>query len=162
MGDLSQPGNVTNIASRIADAFAKDGAGLCVNQARNGGGAIVLGETRLNTLAGEHAGEQGIGGAIELWRTDNIAPVIGEGDKGKVQGGLARGSRQTRCSAFEGGHARFENSDGGIIDPSVAKTFSLKIKQGRTMVGAIEILGGGLIDRHGHGVGRRIMVKPAV
>jgi len=50
-------------------------------------------------------------------------------------------------AALEGGDAALEDGDGRVADAAVAEALDLEIEQGGAMVGAVEGIRDGLIDR---------------
>src|SRR5207245_11175233 len=65
-------------------------------------------------------------------------------------------------AALERGDPPLQHRCRRVADPAVAKALDLKIEQGRAMVGAVERIRHGLIDRDRHGFRRRIHVVTAV
>ena len=85
-----------------------------------------------------------------------LPPVIGEIDEGEMQRGLSGRDRERADAAFEFGDAFFENRGGRIGDPAVAIAFGLEVEQRGAVVGAVERVGHGLVDRNGDRLGGRI------
>jgi hypothetical protein len=75
---------------------------------------------------------------------------------------LAGRHRERADAAFEVGDALFEDGGGRVGDPAVAKAFGLEIEQGGAMIGAVEGLGDGLVDRNGDGFGGRVGIVAGV
>jgi hypothetical protein len=100
--------------------------------------------------------EQRVGGAVELRHRDDVAAHAGEIEHGIVQRRLPRAHAQRIDAAFERRHAAFEHIGRRIADPRIAVAFDFEVEQCRAVVGAIEFVGHGLIDRHRDGFGRRI------
>src|SRR2546427_10915041 len=65
-------------------------------------------------------------------------------------------------AALERGDAPLQDRRGRVADPAIAIPLDLEIEQGRAMVGAVERIRHGLIDRDRHGLRRRIHVVTAV
>ena len=91
-----------------------------------------------------------------------VAAAIGEIDESKMQGGLAGRHRERADTAFELGDALLEHGGSGIGDAAVAEAVGFEIEQRGAMVGAVERIGDGLIDRHRHGPGGRLDLVSAV
>ena len=160
--DLRQRFDVANIARRIADAFAEDGAGVAVDQLFDCLGLVGLGESHLDALARQQVGEQRIGGAVELRHRDDIAAHAGDIEHRIVQRRLPGGHAQRIDAAFERGDAAFQHLGGRIADPRIAIAFDLEVEQSGAVIGAVEFISYGLIDRHRDGFRRRIGVVAAV
>jgi hypothetical protein len=84
MRDLGECFDIANIAGGIADAFAENGASLLVDEAFDCVGAIVSREAGLDSLTSQIMSKQCVGRAIELRRSDDVAPTISNGQKGVV------------------------------------------------------------------------------
>ena len=91
-----------------------------------------------------------------------LPPVSARLTKREMQRRLAGRDRERADAAFEFGDALFKNRGGRIGDPAVAIAFGLEVEQGGAMIGAVEGIGGGLIDRNGDGLGGRIGVVAGV
>ena len=162
MRDFRQFLDVADIARGIADGFGKHGLGVFVDQSFDGVGTVAVGETPGDALARQHMAEQGMGRAVKLGHGDDVAADVGESHEGKMQRGLAAGDCKGANAAFELGNALFQHGGGRIGDAAVAKALGFEIEQGGAVVGAVESIGGGLIDRNGDGVGGRIRVVAGV
>ena len=79
-----------------------------------------------------------------------------------VQRRLPGGDAQRADAAFELGDALLEHVGGRVGDARVAIALHLEIEQRGAVLGAVEGVGGGLVDRHGHRLGRRVGVESAV
>ena len=160
VGDAGQGLYVGDVAGRVADAFAEDGAGLAVDHAGDRMGRVALGITGRYTLTRQDVAEQGMGGAVKLGRADHIAAGVG-GD-GVVQRGLAAGHAKRADPALHGRHPLFQHRDGRIGDAAVAVAFGFQVEQRRAVIRTVERVGRALVDGHGDGVGGGIGVKARV
>jgi hypothetical protein len=79
-----------------------------------------------------------------------------------MQRGLSGSDGERADAAFKIGNALFEHGGGGIGDPAVAKAFGLEIEQSSAMIGTVEGVGDGLVDRNGDGVGGGIGIVAGV
>ena len=80
---------------------------------------------------------------------DDVAAAVGEVDEGEMQRRLSGGDRERADTAFEFGDAFFQYRGGGVGDPRVAINFRFEVEQRGAVIGAVEGIGDGLIDRHG-------------
>ncbi len=160
--DLCQRLDVADVARRIADALAEDGTGAVVDQLFDCPGLIGLREAHLDPLARQQVGEQRVGGAVELRHRDDIAAHAGDIEHRIVQRRLPGGYAQRFDAAFERGDATFQDLGGRIADARIAVAFDLEVEQSCAMVGAVEFISDGLVDRHRDGFRRRIGVVAAV
>ena len=106
--------------------------------------------------------EQGVGGAVELRHRNDVAPHLGDVEHRVIERRLPRTHAQRVHSAFERGDAPLQHRRGRVADTAVSKSLDFEIEQGCSMVGAVECIGNGLIDRDRHGLRRRIDVVAAV
>ena len=161
-GDLGQRLDVADIAGRIADAFAKDAARIVVDQFFDGVGPIGFGKTHGDALARQNVAEQRVGGAVKLRHRDDIGAHRGEIEHGIIQRRLAGARAQRIDAAFQQRDAAFQHGDRRIADAAVAMAFDFKIEQRGAVIGAVELVGDGLIDRHRHRFGGRVEIVAAV
>jgi len=162
VGHAGQGLDVADVARGIADAFAEDRPRPVVDELRDRVGALRGREADGDPLTGQEVGEQGVGGAVELWNRNDVAAQISDVDRRIVDRRLARAHAQRVESALEGGHASLQYRGGRIADAGVAIALDLEVEEGRSVVGAVEGVGDRLVDGHGHGFGRRIDLVPAM
>ncbi len=154
--DLRERRDVADIAGGIADGLGEHGLGVFVDQPLDRIGLVAVGEAPLDALARQHVAEQGVGRAVELRHGNDVAAVIGDIDESEMQRGLAGRDRKRADAAFELADAILEHSGRGVGDAAIAETFALEIEQSGAMIGAVEGVGDGLVDRDGDGLGRGI------
>ena len=78
---------------------------------------------------------------------------LGEVEQGERLGGLAAGDQQRADAALERGDALLDRGLRRVHDPGVDVAELLEREQVRGVVGVVEGVGGGLVDRQGPGVG---------
>ena len=154
--DFGQRLDVADIAGGIADGLGEHRFGVRVDQSLDRVRLVAVGKAAGDTLARQHMAEQGVRRAVELRDGDDVAAAIGEVGECEMQRGLAGRDRQRADAAFEFGDALFQNRRGRIGDPAVAIAVGFEIEQRGAVIGAVEGIGGGLIDRNGDGLGGRI------
>src|SRR5205809_8139636 len=79
-----------------------------------------------------------------------------------MDGRLPCAHAQSFQSSLQRGDAPLQHCSGRVAEPTVAKSFDLETKQGRSMVGAIECIRDGLTDWNGYRVRRGMHVIAAV
>ena len=161
-GDRRQRLDVADIARRIADAFAEHGARVLIDQLLDRLGGIGAGETHLDPLARQNMGEQRVRGAVELRHGDDVAAHRREVEHGVVQRRLPGTHAQRLDAAFERGDAALEHGGRRVADAAVAVTLGFEIEQGGAVIGAVELVGDGLVDRDRDRPGRRFGLVTAV
>jgi len=154
--------DVADIAGGVADGLGKHSLGVFVDQFFDRVWLVAVGEAPGDALARQHMREQGVRGAVELRNRDDVAAGIGEVDEREMQRGLSGRHRECADAAFEIGDALFEHRGGGIGDPAVAKALGLEIEQGGAMIGTVEGVGDGLVDRNGDGLGGGVGIVAGV
>ena len=97
--------------------------------------------------------QQGVGRSVQLRYRDNIATGVSKIYEREVQGGLTAANGKRPDAAFEFGDAPLENSTCWVSDPAVAKALNFQIEQGGAVIGAIECVRCGLINRDRDGLG---------
>jgi hypothetical protein len=161
-GDRSQRADVADVAGRIADAFTEHGARLFVDQLLDCRGGIGSGKAHLDPLARQNVGEQRVRGAVELRHGDNVGAHRREIEHGIVQRRLSGADAQRLDAAFERGDAALEYGGCRIADAAVAMAVGFEIEQRGAVIGALELVGDGLVDRNRDRPGRRLGLVTAV
>ena len=137
----------------VADGFEKDGFGLIVDEGAKGFGVVGLGEARLDAETPELDVQQVVRAAVEVGRGHDVVAGLGErGEREQVRR-LPAGRRHRRPAAFERRDALLEHVRGRVHDAGVDVAELLQPEELRRVVGAVERVGGGLVDRHGPAVG---------
>ena len=88
--------------------------------------------------------------------------AAGEVEDGIIERRLAGAGGERLDAALERGDALLQHDGGRVADAAVAVALDFEVEQRGAMVGAVERIGDGLIDRHGHGPGGRVGVVSAV
>ena len=156
MRDLCQRLDVADIAGGVADRLGEDRLGVFVDQSFDGVGLVALGETGGDALTRQDMAEQRVRGAVELRHGDDVAAGVGEVDEREMQRRLTAGDRERADAAFEFGNALFKHGCGRIRNPAVAIAFRFQVEQSGAVIGAVEGVGRGLVDRDCDGLGRWI------
>ena len=125
-GDCGQRLDVADIAGRIADALAKDRAGLVVDQLLDRVGLIGFGEAHVDALARQNVREQRVGGAVELRHRNDVAAHLGEIEHRVIERRLAGAHAQRVEAAFERGDAALQHGGGRIADAAIADSRRLR------------------------------------
>ena len=159
MRDLGQRLDIADVAGGIADGLGEHRLGVVVDQLLDGVRLVAVGEAGGDALARQHMAKQGVRGAVELRHGNDVAAGVGEIDEREMQRRLSGGDRERADAAFELGDALFQNRGGRIGDPAVAIAFGFEVEQGGAVIGAVEGVGGGLIDRNRDGLGGRDRVR---
>ena len=148
VGDLGQTLEIDDVAGRIADGLAEDGAGLVIDQRLEAGEIIEGRHAHLDPLTRQAMGEQVVGAAIQLAGADDVVADLHQRLDGIGDRRHAGSHRQRRDTALDGGHALLQHVIGRVHDAGVDVARHLEIEEVRAVLGIIEGVGGGLVDRH--------------
>ncbi len=162
MRDLCQSFDVADVAGGIADGLGEHGLGVIVDQPFDRIGLVAVGEAAGDALARQDVREQRVRGAVKLRNRNDIAAGVGDVDERQMQRGLSGRDRERADAAFEVGDALLEYGGGRIGDSAVAIAFGFEIEQSGAMIGAVERVGDGLVDRNRDRFGRGIGVVAGV
>jgi hypothetical protein len=160
--DLRQRLDIADIAGGISDGLGEHRLGVLVDQFFDRVRLVAFGETAGDALPRQYMSKQRIRRAVELRNGNDIAAAIGEIDEREMQRRLTARDRERADAAFEFGDALFEHSGGGVGDPAIAKAFGFQIEQGGAVIGAVEGIGDGLVNRDGDRLGRGIGIVAGV
>ena len=95
--------------------------------------------------------EQGAGRAIELRHRDDVAAHVREIENCVVQCRLTAAHAECTDATFQLRNPLFEHARGRVTDAAVAMTLDFKIEERSAVLGAVECISDGLIDRDGNG-----------
>jgi hypothetical protein len=107
-------------------------------------------------------GEQRVRGAVELRHGNDVGAHRREIEHGIVQRRLPGGDAQRLDTAFKRGDAPLEYGRCRIADAAVAMAVGFEIEQRGAVIGALELVGDGLVDRNRNRPGRRLGLVTAV
>ena len=156
MGDLRNHLEVRHIQFGITDRFHIDGAGLRGDGLPEGFRVAGVNELRRAAQLGQGVMKQRVGAPIKVVPRDNLVSNLRDGQQGKGDGRRTRGDGQRAGPAFDRGHPLLENVRGRIHQPRVDVAEFLQGEQIGGVFGALEHVGGGLINGHGPRAGGRI------
>ena len=140
----------------------KIAARVVVNELFDRFGLVGLRKPHGDALTRQDVPEQRVGRAVKLRHRDDIGAHRGEIEHGIVQCRLAGADAQRVDAAFEQRNAAFEHRHRRVADAAVAMAFDFEIEQSGAVIGAVELVGHGLIDRHRDSFGRRVGFVAAV
>ena len=119
-------------------------------------------EAHLDPLVLHRVGEQVPGAAVEVGRGDDVVARARQVLDRKGRGRLTAGERQRRHAALERSDALLEHVVGRVHDAGVDVAELLEREQIGGVLGALELIGGGLVDRHGDCASRRVGAPTSV
>ncbi|CAM4172240.1 hypothetical protein ACAN107058_23330 [Paracidovorax anthurii] len=153
---LRQRGDVGHVAQRVADGFDEHRLGPRVDVPGEARRIARIGEARGDALARQRVGEEVVGAAVERAGRDDVVARLRDGLDGVGDGRHARGQGQRGDAALQRRDALFQHVVGRVHDARVDVAGHLQVEQVRPVLGAVEGIGDGLVDGHGHGAGRGV------
>ena len=153
---------IADIAGRIAHGLAENRARVLIDQRLDVGGLVRRRESHRDPEARQDMREQRIGRAVELRHGDDIAAHLRHVECRVIKRRLSRGDAERRHAPLELRDALLEHGGGGVGDARVPETLDLEIEQRGAVRGAVEGVGGGLVDGHGHRFGGGVRVESPV
>ncbi|MNL26364.1 hypothetical protein D3C87_1478850 [compost metagenome] len=156
MRDLGQFRHIGDIAQRVADRFAEDGLGACIDQGGEGLGLARVGEAHLDADLWQGVGKQVVGAAIQLAGGDEIVARFGNRLDRVGDGRHARRHGQRGHAAFQRRDPFFQHVLRGVHDARVDVTCHLEVEQVGAMLGIVEGVGHRLVNGDGGCLGGRV------
>ena len=157
MGDFGQRFDVGDIAGRIADAFAIDGARILVDQLSTSA-ALSLAAKRTstpclrNTCSNRVTSRHRAAAAVTMlvpppryWRSRNGSPPCPS-------------RRTARRAALQRCHALLQHGGRRIAEAAIDVAGDFEVEQRRAVVRAVEFVSNGLVDRNRDGFRRGIRI----
>ena len=153
VGDFRNSLNVRDVGIGIAESLDQDKLGVVLDGSLNFVQVVDIHEGGIHTEGAKGVLQQVVGTAIDGALCHHVVALTGEGRNG-VSKGCRTGCNGKACDAsFQGGDTLFKNVLGGVGEASVdvARVFQVETVGG--MLGAVEHVGGGLVDRNSAGIG---------
>ena len=148
---VTLPAGLPTDSQKIARVFAS------INFSNEAGSRWSANFT-VRPYCGKRVREQVVGAAVERGGADHVLAGLGDGLKRVGDGRLTGGQRQRADPALECRDALLEHVGGRVHDARVDVARDLQVEEVRAVLGVVERVGGGLVDRHRHrlggGVGR--------
>ncbi len=149
MGDLGHCFDIEHVHARIADGLGVEEPRLRCNRFAEILRLIRVDEDGVDTEPAEADVELRVGAAVERAGGDDlVARAEQAGDRQELRG-LSAGGGEAGDTAFERGHALFENARGRIHDAGVDIPELLQVEKSGGVFGVIEDVRSRLIDGHG-------------
>ena len=156
VGDLGDRLEVADHATRIGEALDEECLGLVVDRALEVVGHVGIDDVRLPAelrIGVAHLLQRA---AVEARRGDDFVARPHQREQRQHLRGMARRGDRAAAAAFECRQPRLERRIGGIGQPRIDEAHGLEVEQRGGMVGVLEGVGRGLIDRQCPRPGGRI------
>ncbi len=171
VGDTGDHLDVEDRVLRVADGLAVEELGVGADRSLPGLGIVgVFDERGLDPELGEGVVQQVVGAAVQRSAGDDVVAGLGDVHDGDGLGRLARRHHERtghagcgrRQAAFERRDPGLEHTLRGVHDAGVDVARLGQGEQVRRVLGVLELVGRGLIDRHGACAGCRVGLVPGV
>ncbi len=116
-------------------------------------GSAGIDEGDLDAEAREGIVELVVGAAVQAAAADDMVAGAAQGQHDQGLGGMPGTGRQRAHAAFQVGQALLEHVGGGVHDAGVDVAQLFQGEQVGGMFGVLELVAGGLVDRHGTAAG---------
>ncbi len=162
MGDFRNRLEVRHVQLRVADRFHVDRPRPRRDRLAERLRIARVDEPDRPPQLGERVVEQLVGAAVEVVPRHDLVAQPRDRQQRERDGRLPRGDAQRGRSALDRGDALLEHVRRGVHQPRVDVTELLQREQVRGMLGALEHVGRGLVDRDRPRAGRRVGLLPRV
>lgn len=154
MRDPGNPLDVEHLRLGVGDRLREEQLGVGPHCRLPGLEVVgVLDEADLEAELRQRVLEQVEGAAIQRGAGDHVVAGLGDVEDREGLGGLAGGDQERADAALEGGDALLDRVLRGVHDPRVDVAELFEGKEIRGVVGVLEDVGRGLVDREGPSAG---------
>ena len=148
--------DVEHLQPRIAERLGEQQARLVGDGAREARGIARIGQRRGDAEARQRVREHVVRAAVDARRRNDVPAGPHQRGDGEMQRRLAAGGRHRADAAFQRRDALLQHGDGRVGDARIDVPGPLQVEQRGRVLGVVEHVGGGLVDRHGARAGGRI------
>ena len=149
--------DVEDVVLRVGDGLGEERLGVRPHGRAPGVQVVgVLDEADLDAELGQRVVEQVVGAAVQPRAGHDVVAGVGEVEDRERLGGLAGRQEQRRDAAFERGDALLDDVLRRVHDAGVDVAGLGEAEQRGGVVGAVEGVGRGLVDRQRPRVGRDV------
>ena len=156
MGDGGDCLEVRHVQARVADRFEVDRLGLAVDRLLELGRLGAVDELEAHAPLRQRVGEQVVRATVERRARDDVVAGAGEVEDRQRLGRLARRDPEGPDAALESGDALLEHVGGRVHDPGVDVAELLQSEEAGGVIGVVEDVARGGVDRHCARLGRGI------
>ncbi len=162
VGDVGDRGDVVDVQAGVADRLEVDGLGPVVDGRRERLRSGAVDEAGRDPELGQGVLEQVVRPAVEARAADDVVAGSGEVEEGQGLRGLAACEAEGADSALQSGDALLEHAGRGVHDPGVDVPELLEGEEPGGVVGVVEDVRGGGVDRDRPGVRGRVRLLAGV
>ena len=139
--------NVEHVEPGVAERFAEHEPRVRADRGAPRVEVARVDEGRLDAEARQGVGEQVVRAAVERAARDDVRAGADQRGEREVQRRLAARRRDRADAAFERGDALLEYGVGRVRDARIDVPAALHVEERRGVVGVLEDVGGGQVDR---------------
>ena len=162
VGDGGDGRHVHDLEAGVAQGLAEDETGLGPNRPAEPLGVTGVDEAGLDAETRHRVGEQVVAAAVDRGRRDDVSARIHQRRDGEVERRLPARRADRADAAFERRDPLLQHRHRRVGDARVDVAGALEVEERRRLLGVVEDVGGGLIDRHRARAGHRIRLLPRV
>ena len=162
MGQGSQGFEIGDVEAGVAHRLDIDGLGVLIDLGLEALRLIPIGKFDVDAQPGELNLELVVGAAVEKGGGDQVVTSLHEVGDGQKLRRLARGGGHRSHTALQRRHPLFKDIGGGVHQAGVDVPEFLQPKKIGAVLGVIEDVGGGLINRNRTGIGGGIRLLASV
>ena len=155
VGDLGERLEVGHVEARVADRLDVERPRARVDRLREVRRVVAVDELHADAEAREGDLELVVGAAVEVARRDDVVAGLQDRREREELRRLAARGGERGDAALERGDALLEDVGRRVHDPGVDVPELLQREEARAVVGVVERVGRGLVDRDGAGVRAR-------
>jgi hypothetical protein len=148
--------NVGHVEARVADRLEVVGLRVLIGRGGEVTRIVALDPAHLDPEARQRVGEQVVRAAVEARRADDVVAGARQVEDGQRLRRLPRRQPERADAALERRHALLEDVGRGVHDPGVDVSELLEREEPGGVIGVLEVVGAGGVDRDGARAGGRI------
>ena len=153
VGDCRDGVDIRDVGMRVAERLDKDELRVALDGRLDTLEVVRVNERGLDAESAERMLQQVESTAVNRALGNHMVPAAGESRDGVGDGSSARSDCESGCTAFQGGNALFQDALGRVGDTAVDVTASLQNEAVGGVLGIVEHVRSGLVNRNRAGIG---------
>ena len=153
VSDFGDSVDIRNVGMRVAESFDEDELRVALDSGFHTLEVVSVNESRFDTEVTERMLHQVESTAVNRALDNHVVSAAGKSRDGVSDGCGTRSNRESGNAAFEGSDTFFENALSRIGDAAVDVTTGLQGKAVCGVLGIVENVRGGLVNRNRAGIG---------
>ena len=153
VSDFGDSVDIRNVGMRVAESFDEDELRVALDSGFHTLEVVSVNESRFDTEVTERMLHQVESTAVNRALDNHVVSAAGKSRDGVSDGSGTRSDGESGNAAFEGSDTFFENALSRIGDAAVDVTTGLQGKAVCSILGIVENVRGGLVNRNRAGIG---------